>query len=165
MILIFPLFCFFVAVMIYSSVTITLAWNYAWTGAGGLSFLQFCNLNSFRTKFILGFSIFMGFSIPQYFNGYTAVNGYGPVHTGARWVFPILQSPYWKCFCSLFSLFQKLRKIGWQTTYAKTVSSSTYLISFLNFHQLFRHKKISDGKQWLFTNFQPLLFLFRKHCI
>lgn len=33
----------------------------------------------------------MGFSIPQYFNEYTVVNGYGPVHTGARWV-PILYS-------------------------------------------------------------------------
>ncbi|BBH03844.1 Xanthine/uracil permease family protein [Prunus dulcis] len=32
---------------------------FAYVGAGGLSFLQFCNLNSFRTKFILGFSIFM----------------------------------------------------------------------------------------------------------
>ena len=60
-----------------------------WTGAGGLSFLQFCNLNSFRTKFVLGFSIFMGLSIPQYFNEYTARNGYGPVHTRARWVFPV----------------------------------------------------------------------------
>ncbi|KAF2536958.1 hypothetical protein F2Q70_00000518 [Brassica cretica] len=29
---------------------------FAYVGAGGLSFLQFCNLNSFRTKFILGFS-------------------------------------------------------------------------------------------------------------
>lgn len=55
-------------------------------GAGGLSFLQFCNLNPFRTKFILGFSIFLGLSVPQYFNEYTAVNGYGPVHTGGRWV-------------------------------------------------------------------------------
>ncbi|KAH7858282.1 hypothetical protein Vadar_021967 [Vaccinium darrowii] len=58
---------------------------FAYIGAGGLSFLQFCNLNSFRTKFILGFSIFMGLSVPQYFNEYTAVKGYGPVHTGARW--------------------------------------------------------------------------------
>lgn len=56
------------------------------TGSAGFSLLQFCNLNSFRTKFILGFSILMGFSIPQYFNEYTVVNGYGPVHTGARWV-------------------------------------------------------------------------------
>jgi len=56
------------------------------TGSAGLGFLQFCNLNSFRTKFILGFSIFMGFSIPQYFNEYTAFKGYGPVHTRARWV-------------------------------------------------------------------------------
>ncbi|THU66283.1 hypothetical protein C4D60_Mb05t12520 [Musa balbisiana] len=58
---------------------------FAYVGAAGLSFLQFCNLNSFRTKFILGFSVFMGLSIPQYFNEYTSVAGYGPVHTKARW--------------------------------------------------------------------------------
>lgn len=28
----------------------------------------------------------MGLSIPQYFNEYTVVKGYGPVHTEARWV-------------------------------------------------------------------------------
>ena len=55
-------------------------------GACGLSFLQFCNLNSFRTKFILGFSFFIGISVPQYFNEYASVSGHGPVHTGARWV-------------------------------------------------------------------------------
>ncbi|MFS7922208.1 hypothetical protein Hanom_Chr03g00246241 [Helianthus anomalus] len=55
------------------------------TGSAGLGFLQFCNLNSFRVKFILGFSIFMGLSIPQYFNEHTALKGYGPVHTKARW--------------------------------------------------------------------------------
>lgn len=59
---------------------------YVCAGAGGLSYLQFCNLNSFRTKFILGFSFFMGLSVPQYFNEYEAINGYGPVHTSARWV-------------------------------------------------------------------------------
>ncbi|XP_038983844.1 nucleobase-ascorbate transporter 6-like isoform X1 [Phoenix dactylifera] len=58
---------------------------FAYVGAAGLSFLQFCNLNSFRTKFILGFSVFMGLSVPQYFNEYTSVASYGPVHTGARW--------------------------------------------------------------------------------
>ncbi|THU57672.1 hypothetical protein C4D60_Mb03t05980 [Musa balbisiana] len=58
---------------------------FAYVGAAGLSFLQFCNLNSFRTKFILGLSVFMGLSVPQYFNEYTSVAGYGPVHTKARW--------------------------------------------------------------------------------
>lgn len=62
-------------------------YGFLWpAGACGLSFLQFCNLNSFRTKFIMGFSLFMGLSVPQYFNEYTSVAGYGPVHTGARWV-------------------------------------------------------------------------------
>lgn len=28
----------------------------------------------------------MGLSVPQYFNEYTSVAGYGPVHVGARWV-------------------------------------------------------------------------------
>lgn len=59
---------------------------YVCSGAGGVSLLQFCNLNSFRNKFILGFSIFLGLSIPQYFNEYIAINSYGPVHTGGRWV-------------------------------------------------------------------------------
>ncbi|KAL6012963.1 Nucleobase-ascorbate transporter 6 [Asimina triloba] len=58
---------------------------FAYVGSAGLGFLQFCNLNSFRSKFILGISFFLGLSIPQYFKEYTAVSGYSPVHTGARW--------------------------------------------------------------------------------
>jgi len=60
--------------------------NFVLLGSAGFGFLQFCNLNSFRTKFILGFSVFMGLSVPQYFNEYTSVAGYGPVHTHSRWV-------------------------------------------------------------------------------
>uniref|UniRef100_A0A5B7AB78 Putative nucleobase-ascorbate transporter 6 n=1 Tax=Davidia involucrata TaxID=16924 RepID=A0A5B7AB78_DAVIN len=67
---------------------------FAYVGSVGLSFLQFCNLNSFRTKFILGFSVFMGLSIPQYFNEYTAINGYGPVHTTGRWFNDIVNVPF-----------------------------------------------------------------------
>ncbi|KAM3232468.1 nucleobase-ascorbate transporter 6 [Capsicum annuum] len=67
---------------------------FAYVGAGGIGFLQFCNLNSFRTKFILGFSFFLGLSIPQYFNEYTAVAGYGPVHTHARWFNDMVNVPF-----------------------------------------------------------------------
>uniref|UniRef100_A0A803MBY5 Nucleobase-ascorbate transporter 6 n=1 Tax=Chenopodium quinoa TaxID=63459 RepID=A0A803MBY5_CHEQI len=67
---------------------------FAYVGSAGLGFLQFCNLNSFRTKFILGFSVFMGLSIPQYFNEYTAVKGYGPVHTHARWFNDMVNVPF-----------------------------------------------------------------------
>ncbi|OIW18356.1 hypothetical protein TanjilG_31496 [Lupinus angustifolius] len=67
---------------------------FAYVGAGGLSFLQFCNLNSFRTKFVLGFSIFLGLSVAQYFNEYQAINGFGPVHTGARWFNDIINVPF-----------------------------------------------------------------------
>lgn len=67
---------------------------FAYVGAAGLSFLQFCNLNSFRTKFILGFSVFMGFSVAQYFNEYTAINGRGPVHTTGRWFNDMVNVPF-----------------------------------------------------------------------
>lgn len=67
---------------------------FAYVGSVGLSFLQFCNLNSFRTKFILGFSIFLGLSIPQYFNEYTAIKGYGPVHTDQRWFNDLVNVPF-----------------------------------------------------------------------
>ncbi|CAA2956600.1 nucleobase-ascorbate transporter 6 [Olea europaea subsp. europaea] len=67
---------------------------FAYVGSAGISFLQFCNLNSFRTKFILGFSIFMGLSVPQYFNEYTVINGYGPVHSSGRWFNDIINVPF-----------------------------------------------------------------------
>ncbi|KAI4342313.1 hypothetical protein MLD38_026953 [Melastoma candidum] len=64
---------------------------YSYVAAAGLGFLQFCNLNSFRTKFILGFSVFMALSIPQYFNEYFLISGHGPVHTHAIWFNNIMQ--------------------------------------------------------------------------
>ncbi|MCL7045689.1 hypothetical protein MKW94_013790 [Papaver nudicaule] len=54
---------------------------FAYVASAGIGFLQFCNLNSFRTKFILGFSIFMGLSVPQYFNQTFFLTGHGPVNT------------------------------------------------------------------------------------
>ncbi|KAI7726826.1 hypothetical protein M8C21_006625, partial [Ambrosia artemisiifolia] len=53
-------------------------------GAVGLSFLQFTNMNSMRNLIILGLSLFLGISIPQYFNGYVTVQ-HGLVHTNAGW--------------------------------------------------------------------------------
>ncbi|KAF6136873.1 hypothetical protein GIB67_018912 [Kingdonia uniflora] len=58
---------------------------FAYVASAGLSLLQFCNLNSFRTKFILGFSFFIGFSVPHYFHEYALVSGHGPVHTRSTW--------------------------------------------------------------------------------
>ncbi|KAG8390978.1 hypothetical protein BUALT_Bualt01G0140000 [Buddleja alternifolia] len=51
----------------------------------GLGFLQFCNLNSFRTKLVLGFSFYIGLSLPQYFREHQLNSTNGPVHTHARW--------------------------------------------------------------------------------
>ncbi|KAL7091612.1 hypothetical protein ACP275_12G116400 [Erythranthe tilingii] len=66
---------------------------FAYVGVGGLGFLQFCNLNSFRTTFIIAFSIFMGLSVPQYFNEYLSVNKFSPVHTNARWFNDMINVP------------------------------------------------------------------------
>lgn len=53
--------------------------------AVGLSFLQFTNMNSMRNLFIVGVSIFLGLSIPQYFMSYAASAHHGPAHTKAGW--------------------------------------------------------------------------------
>ncbi|CAH9144591.1 unnamed protein product [Cuscuta epithymum] len=53
--------------------------------SGGLGLLHYCNLNSLRTKFILGFSFFMGLTVPQYFNNYVITTHHGPVQTSSIW--------------------------------------------------------------------------------
>ncbi|KAK1368819.1 nucleobase-ascorbate transporter 2 [Heracleum sosnowskyi] len=51
----------------------------------GLSFLQFTNMNSMRSLFIVGVSFYLGLSIPEYFRQYTAGALHGPSHTNAGW--------------------------------------------------------------------------------
>ncbi|KAI3870487.1 hypothetical protein MKX03_022680 [Papaver bracteatum] len=51
----------------------------------GLSFLQFTNMNSMRNLFILGISLFLGISVPQYFNNFWLTAHHGAVHTRAGW--------------------------------------------------------------------------------
>lgn len=53
--------------------------------ACGFSFLQFVYINDSRSKFILGFAVFMGISVPQYFNEYNIRAGHGPVRTNSHW--------------------------------------------------------------------------------
>ncbi|PAN45581.1 hypothetical protein GQ55_9G125700 [Panicum hallii var. hallii] len=54
---------------------------FAYSVGAGISLLQYCNLNTLRTKFILSISLFLGLSIPQYFRIYEMFFGFGPVHT------------------------------------------------------------------------------------
>ncbi|XP_010691484.2 nucleobase-ascorbate transporter 1 [Beta vulgaris subsp. vulgaris] len=49
----------------------------------GLSFLQFTNMNSMRNLFIIGISLFLGISIPQFFDDY--LPHHGLVRTNAGW--------------------------------------------------------------------------------
>lgn len=55
-------------------------------GSVGLSFLQFTNMNSMRNLFITGLSLFLGISIPQFFDEYWTPQRRGLVHTNAGWV-------------------------------------------------------------------------------
>lgn len=52
----------------------------------GLSFLQFTNMNSMRNLVITGLSLYLGISVPQFFNEFLASSHHGPVHTHAGWV-------------------------------------------------------------------------------
>ncbi|PWZ27844.1 Nucleobase-ascorbate transporter 2 [Zea mays] len=54
---------------------------FGYVGAVGLSFMQFTNMNSMRNLFIIGTSLFLGISIPEYFFHYD----HGPSHTRAGW--------------------------------------------------------------------------------
>lgn len=54
--------------------------------AVGISFTQFLNKNSMRNMYIIGLSLFLAVSIPQYFNEYRASAGDGPARSNAGWV-------------------------------------------------------------------------------
>eukprot|EP00249_Psilotum_nudum_P005972 c19368_g1_i1 orf=386-1966(-) len=58
--------------------------------ACGISFFQFVNMNHSRSMFIVGYSIFLGLSVPQYFNEFARSAGHGPVHTDSHWFNDIL---------------------------------------------------------------------------
>ncbi|XVF81576.1 hypothetical protein PTKIN_Ptkin15bG0166000 [Pterospermum kingtungense] len=51
----------------------------------GLSFLQFTNMNCMRNLIITGLSLFLGISIPQFFNEYWNPTHRGLIHTNAGW--------------------------------------------------------------------------------
>ncbi|KAA8537698.1 hypothetical protein F0562_027312 [Nyssa sinensis] len=65
---------------------------YGLVAAIGVSFIQFANNNSMRNIYILGLSLFLGISIPQYFVMNTDAAGHGPVKTGAGWFNDILNT-------------------------------------------------------------------------
>ncbi|XP_058189648.1 nucleobase-ascorbate transporter 7-like [Rhododendron vialii] len=65
--------------------------SFAYETSAGLDLLQLCNLNKLRTLFIVGFSIFMGLSVPQYFYGYMGTSDRGPVHTHANWFYKFVE--------------------------------------------------------------------------
>lgn len=58
----------------------------------GISQLQFANMNSTRNLFVVGFALFMGFSVPQYFREFELRAGHGPVNTNSRWFNDILNT-------------------------------------------------------------------------
>jgi hypothetical protein len=79
------------------------------SAAVGLSFLQFTNMNSMRNLFIVGVSIFLGLSVPEYFFRYTMAAGRGPSHTKAGWV--RLSLPF--AYGSSFQYGLSFRRLLW----------------------------------------------------
>ncbi|XP_075480927.1 nucleobase-ascorbate transporter 3-like [Primulina tabacum] len=65
---------------------------YGFVAAVGISFIQFANSNSMRNIYVLGVSLFLGISIPQYFVMNTDMSGHGPVRTKAGWFNDILNT-------------------------------------------------------------------------
>lgn len=67
---------------------------YGLVAAVGVTFIQFTNNNSMRNIYILGLSLFLGISIPQYFvmNTDRVYTGYGPVHSNGGWFNDILNT-------------------------------------------------------------------------
>ncbi|ERN14427.1 hypothetical protein AMTRI_Chr13g91170 [Amborella trichopoda] len=65
---------------------------FGFVAASGVSFIQFTNNNSMRNMYILGLSLFLGISVPQYFNEFSASAGHGPVKTNASWFNDILNT-------------------------------------------------------------------------
>ncbi|XWS25680.1 hypothetical protein CRYUN_Cryun27aG0088400 [Craigia yunnanensis] len=60
--------------------------------ASGITFIQFANNNSMRNIYVLGVSLFLGLSIPQYFAMNTIYDGHEPVRTNAGWFNDILNT-------------------------------------------------------------------------
>ncbi|XP_039056117.1 nucleobase-ascorbate transporter 3-like [Hibiscus syriacus] len=60
--------------------------------SSGITFVQFANSNSMRNIYVLGVSLFLGLSIPQYFVMNTTGDGHGPVRTNAGWFNDILNT-------------------------------------------------------------------------
>ncbi|KAL8523986.1 hypothetical protein ACS0TY_013806 [Phlomoides rotata] len=58
---------------------------YGIVAATGISFIQFTNNNSMRNIYVLGLSLFLGISIPQYFILNRDAAGNGPIRTKGGW--------------------------------------------------------------------------------
>ncbi|KAF7817527.1 nucleobase-ascorbate transporter 3 [Senna tora] len=65
---------------------------YGIVAAVGISFIQFANNNSMRNLYVLGLTLFLGISIPQYFVTNTSPDGHGPVRTEGGWFNDILNT-------------------------------------------------------------------------
>ncbi|XP_059633375.1 nucleobase-ascorbate transporter 3 [Cornus florida] len=65
---------------------------YGIVAATGITFIQFANKNSMRNIYVLGLSLFLAISIPQYFVMNTDAAGHGPVKADGGWFNDILNT-------------------------------------------------------------------------
>jgi len=80
------IFCYWVCCFTRFLLSKALRFCLVFSGAVGLSFMQFTNMNSMRNLFIIGISLFLGISIPEYFFQFTISAQHSPAHTRAGWV-------------------------------------------------------------------------------
>ncbi len=94
----------------------------------GLSILQFTNMNMTRNIFVVGLSIFLGLSVPQYFSEFTLRSYHGPVHTHGRWVNLkhsifnlLLKSNVFICFLAFSKLILLVGVVGAVQQYSQYI--------------------------------------------
>ncbi|RLN00075.1 nucleobase-ascorbate transporter 3 [Panicum miliaceum] len=115
--------------------------------AVGVSFMQFANKNSMRNIYIIGLSLFLGISVPQYFNEYTSSAGRGPARTNAGWFNDIINT----VFASGPTVALIVASVLDNTLEARGYDSDRGLSWFMPF--LRRHKGYSDPRNEEFYSF------------
>jgi hypothetical protein len=109
--------------------------------------MQFANKNSMRNIYIIGLSLFLGISVPQYFNEYTSSAGGGPARTNAGWFNDIINT----VFASGPTVALIVASVLDNTLEARGYDSDRGLSWFMPF--LRRHKGYSDPRNEEFYSF------------
>ncbi|KAK3231480.1 hypothetical protein Dsin_003361 [Dipteronia sinensis] len=113
--------------------------------AVGITFIQFANCNSLRNIYVLGLSLFLAISIPQYFLLNTSADGHGPVDTKGGWFNDILNT--------IFSSPPTVAIIVGTLLDNTLEARETVVDRGIPWWKPFQHRKGGDGRNEEFYNF------------